>query len=318
MARKSSKRSRLPTWLRRTRTFAIANLFLWGGLLFWFAVQPIERREEVTHLLRNAVGGGKKITAFEVAWDLWQLYYGRDFVTAVAEGDKTHVYGGLPRQANGGPAGRVLVNSGYVVGYSDALGNPLWAAYRMNDAHVRDAAPRPDAFMVDSRTLARIAPDVYNRSGYDRGHLAPNHAIAIRYGPQAQEETFLMSNIAPQRHGLNAGLWKQLEQRIATNYPGRFREVWVIAGPVFGARPTRLARRVAIPEAFFMIVVDENEGRVRTAAFLLPQDLPDGATLPDYLVSIDEIEMRTGLDFLHELPDAAEALLEAKKIERVW
>ena len=35
-------------------------------------------------------------------------------------------------------------------------------------------------------------------------------------------------------------------------------------------------------------------------------------------MSIDEIEERTGLDFLHELPDPAEDLLEAKKIERVW
>ena len=120
-----------------------------------------------------------------------------------------------------GPA-RVLANTGYVVGYSDELGNPLWAAYRVRDAEPRPAPPRPDEFAVDMRTVARIDPDTYSRSGYDRGHLAPNFVIATRYGTQAQRETFLMSNIVPQKHALNAGLWKELEQRIATSYPGRF------------------------------------------------------------------------------------------------
>ncbi len=127
-----------------------------------------------------------------------------------------------------------------------------------------------------------------------------------------------MSNITPQRHALNAGLWKQLEQRIATSYPGRFGEVWVIAGPVFGARPEKLRGRVAVPEACYMIIVDESEGRVRGAAFLFPQETPAEAALDDHLVSIDEIERRTGLDFLTELPDPAETALEARRLERVW
>jgi endonuclease G len=128
--------------------------------------------------------------------------------------------------------------------------------------------PRPDNFAVDPRTAARIEPEVYTRSGYDRGHLAPNHAIATRYGAQAQAETFLMSNIMPQKHELNGGLWRQLEQRIATSYAGRFGEVWVLAGPVFGANPERLRGRVAVPEACYMIIVDESDDRVRAAAFL--------------------------------------------------
>jgi endonuclease G, mitochondrial len=163
----------------------------------------------------------------------------------------------------------------------------------------------------------RVQPSVYNNSGYDRGHLAPNHAIAMRYGSRAQEETFLMSNITPQKHALNAGLWKSLEQKIASNYPGRFGEVWVIAGPIFGERPKRLRQRVAVPEAFYMIIVDESDGRVRAASFVFPQEATAGE-LERYLVAIDEIERRTGLDFLMELPDDAENALESKKIERAW
>ena len=126
-----------------------------------------------------------------------------------------------------------------------------------------------------------------------------------------------MSNITPQKHGLNAGLWRSLEEKIATSYPGRFEEVWVLAGPVFGPNPAKLKQRVAVPEAFYMIIVDESDGRVRTQAFLCPQE-PGRAELNRYLVTIDEIERRTGLDFLPALPDDAETALEARLPARAW
>jgi endonuclease G len=315
MGRKSVK---VPRALRRTKAFLVANIILWGVLGGWYLFQPQSRQEEVARLVGNALDGRKQITAFDVAWDLWQLYSGKDYVAGVAVGDTTHNYAGVPQPVLGRTPLRVLANTGYVVGYSDELGNPLWAAYRVRDAEPREPASRPDEFVVDMRTVARIDPDVYTRSGYDRGHLAPNFVMATHFGSQAQRETFLMSNIMPQKHGLNAGLWKQLEQRIAKNYPGRFGEVWVLAGPVFGARPEKLRRRVAVPEACYMIVVDEGEGRVRAQAFLLPQEPPEKAALADYLTNIDEIERRTGLDFLSELPDPAESVLEARAVERVW
>lgn len=316
MARKSSAKSKIPSALRRTKAFVIANIVLWGVIGGWYLFQPVARQQEVARLVGNALDGRKEITAFDVAWDLWQLYASQDYVAAVAAGDKTHVYGGAPRV--GGGTVRLLANTGYVTGYSDELGDPLWAAYRVRDIEPREAPPRPSQFVVDTRTVARIDPEIYTRSGYDRGHLAPNFVIATRYGPQAQEETFRMSNIIPQKHALNAGLWKQLEQRVAKSYPGRFGEVWVLAGPVFGERPEKLRRRVAVPEACYMIIVDESEGRVRAAAFLFPQDTPAEAPLDHYLTNIDEIERRTGLDFLSELPDPAETALEARRLERVW
>ncbi len=310
MARPSQS---LPRALRRTKAFLVANLVLWGGIGSWYLFQPPARQQEVAGLVGNALGGRKQITAFDVAWDLWQLYYSADYVRTPLPGDKTHVYGGVP----GGATVRVLANTGYVVGYSDTLGNPLWAAYRVRDVEPGDALERPGEFAADPRTAARIDPAVYSRSGYDRGHLAPNHVIATRYGRSAQVETFLMSNIIPQLHGLNAGPWKALEQKIASNYPGRFGEVWVLAGPVFGDRPQKLQRRVAVPEACYMIILDESDGRVRAEAFLFPQE-PDSPGPDRYLTSIDEIERRTGLDFLRELADDAEDALEARPTGRAW
>lgn len=317
MARRSpAKSKRKSAGFRPAKLFLLLNLLLWGAIGGWYLVQPAPRQQEVRLLVGNLLDSRKQVSAFDVAWDLWQFYAAADFVGATpAPGDRTHAYAGNPVA----PAGtvRLLANRGYLAGYSDALGNPLWVAYRMKDTDKLDSPPRPDEFRVDPRTAARIEPSVYSRSGYDRGHLAPNYAIATRYGREAQEETFLMSNITPQKHGLNAGLWKELEQKIATAYPARFGEVWVLAGPVFGPQPLRLQRRVAVPEACYMIVVDESEGRVRAQAFLFPQDAAGGSLEP-YLTTIDEIERLTGLDFLAALPDAAEAALESRRASRVW
>jgi endonuclease G len=322
MARRKSAGA-LPRSFRRAKVFVVANLVLWGLIGGWFLFQPPARKEEVARLVGNWAGGQKNVTAFEVAWDLWQIYGSEDFVGgAVALGEnhsevQTHVYGGeLP--ITNRKVLRVLANEGYLVGYSEALGNPLWAAYRVRDVESLDAPKRPEDFRVDVRTAARVEPEDYSRSGYDRGHLAPNYAIATRYGKAAQEETFLMSNVVPQKHGLNAGLWRELEMKIATSYAARFGEVWVMAGPVFGAQPAKLQRRVAVPEGFFMIVVDENDGRVRAQAFLFPQETAEGDELGKYVVSIDEVEERTALDFLSVLPDEAEAALESKRVSRVW
>lgn len=313
MARK--RKAQIPRRWRRTKAFIILNLVIWGTIGGWFLVQSEERQDEVSRLVMNAVQGDKDITAFEVAWDLWQLYYGEDYVAVEVAGDQRYFYAGAPDGS--GIKVKVLANTGYVAGYSDALGNPLWAAYRVEDTKVRETPPRPDEFVVDERTLARIAPAVYTHSGYDRGHLAPNYAIALHHGQQAQEETFLMSNIIPQKHGLNAGLWKQLEQKIAGNYPGRFGDVWVIAGPVFTGKHAWLQRRVAVPDACFMVLVDESEGRVRAIAFLFPQE-PKTDDLNAYLTTIDEIEHRTGLDLFAALPDASENALEAARASRAW
>ncbi len=56
---------------------------------------------------------------------------------------------------------------------------------------------------MDTLTIAKVTHNDYTHSGYDRGHMAPNYAIATRYGQEAQKETFLMSNIVPQLGNLN-------------------------------------------------------------------------------------------------------------------
>ena len=316
-----SRRSPFPLPRGAAKWILGLNLFVALVLGGWYAIQPHGRQQEVRRLVENAFERNKRVSLLDVAWDIYQLYYADSASGRVAPGDKAIIYGGPPRVAasDGAANVRVLVNQAYAVGYSDTLGNPLWAAYRMPDiARLTTPPPRPDKFEVDRRTTARVAADAYSRSGYDRGHLAPNYGIATRYGEVAQRETFLMSNITPQKHALNAGLWRELEERVATCYPARYGEVWVLVGPIFGAKPKKLRGGVAVPEAFFKIIIDENEGKLRTLAFIVPQDPPATAEPARFLTTIEEIQRRTGLDFLSEIEDAAEREIEQQRAKRVW
>ena len=316
----SARRSARP----RSRPLKVVfwfNFVLLLALGGWYVAQPASRQEEVRMLVENYLARNKRIDLLDVVRDIWTLYYSDQFVAVPVRGADGHaaLYAGGARAAATPPTVRVLANGGYVVGYSETLRNPLWAAYRVWDLpRIPEPPPRPDKFSIDVRTVARVEPSAYSGSGYDRGHLAPNYAIATRFGPGGQAETFLMSNIVPQKHSLNAGPWKELELRAATSYAARFREVWVMAGPVFGRQPQRLRGGVAVPEACWMVMLDEHEGRGRTQACVIPQAVPADAPLERYLTSIDRIEALTGLDLFPDLPDAAEAVFEARTPERVW
>lgn len=322
---------RFPPQLYRVRLSPVAARALLAVVLgflvlfgCWYGVQSPARRAEVDRLLANAWSGEKGVSWGEVAWDVWNLHVVPDALGTVAagEGPEGVVYGGWPRPASPNhPAGeiRVLANRAFVVGYSEALGGPVWGAYRVRDLPRIPRPPaRPGRFEVDRRTQVRIAPEDYAASGFDRGHLAPNFAIATRHGAAAQRETFLMSNITPQRPAVNQGLWRDLEQRIAVNYPARYGEVWVFVGPVFGPEPARIRGRIAVPEAFFTIVLDEQDGRLRTLAFLIPQSAGARDDPAIFLTTISDVQRRTGLDFLPLLPDPEESAIEAYQAGRPW
>lgn len=318
MARRLKRSARKSPRLKRW--FLGFNLSLAAVLGGWYLFQPQERKSEVRHLVANAFENDKRVSVTDVAWDVWQLYYADSTAGKIAPGDKTVIYGGAP-EYEGIPAMplRLLRNRGYVVGYNDGGAYPAWVAYHVKDlGKLPVPPPRPDNFEMDSRTVSRISPEDYTGSGYDRGHLAPNYVIATQFGEEAQRETFLMSNIMPQRHALNAGLWKELELKIATSYPARYSEVWVFAGPIFGDHLVKLHNRVPVPDAFFMIVVDEQDGKLRTLAFVVPQEVEANSDPNAFLTTVADIQQRTHLNFFEELDDASEAEVEKRAAKHVW
>ncbi|KFL34805.1 MULTISPECIES: DNA/RNA non-specific endonuclease [unclassified Sulfurospirillum] len=256
----------------------------------------------------------KNLKLFLVALLLGGLSYSYEVFIA----RDTMSFQGIPIATQNSSYTRIFRNSAYMVGYSDLKGNPLWVVYKLTPAD--ENAPhlkRPDGFHADWRNVGLITSSDYTNSGYDRGHMAPNHAIALLYGKEAQYETFLMTNITPQKPSLNQKLWQQLEAMELDTFAPKFKTLWVYTGPLFDQKVTRLKSSycVEIPDAFYKIYVGIKEsGEIKSLALIVPQNAKANDRLEKYVVSIDEVERRSGFDFLHELDDTLENTLE-KKIE---
>ncbi|WP_459830609.1 DNA/RNA non-specific endonuclease [Hydrogenophilus islandicus] len=210
-----------------------------------------------------------------------------------------------------------LTNPGFVISYSEWHGAPQWVAYRADPPPRFRLKPRPEQFEPDWRTwrcrlhIGCVTHQSYSRSGFDRGHMAPNFMIGTRYGEEAQHATFLMSNIAPQRPEHNRGSWERLERLEANRFAPGAAKLWVIVGPVWDEHPARFSHEwIAVPQAFFRVLLrEEANGERRVLAFIVPQEAEPDADLRRFLVTVAEVERRTGLVLFPELPDAERSRL---------
>jgi endonuclease G len=254
------------------------------------------------------------------------LFAAGDYAYEVLYARPAMTWQGLPAAQDWQPVTwtRVLRNDGFLVGWSDLRGNPLWVQYRLR-AIPADAPRlrRPQRFSRDWRALNSIGHDDYSGSGYDRGHLAPNYAISRLYGAQAQQDTFLMTNITPQRPNLNQKLWQRLEEVEADVFAPRYGELWVLTGPVFDADIQRLpgAARVELPDAYFKIYAAPAAGprdEPLLLALLVPQTVRGTEPLDQFVTSIDRVEELTGFDFFPLMGVELQARLEAAADPAAW
>ena len=224
----------------------------------------------------------------------------------------------------------VLDRGTFKIGWSPSLRHPVWAAYHVVKDARFDALKRPN-FQKDHSVASSPAANDYARSGYDRGHLVPNRAIVTRYGPDEQEKTFLMTNIAPQRPPLNRGPWREMEQRIADLWTARYGEIWVVVGTVSptAERKTLENATIDVPTQFYMLIAaveakkerkseEEPVGEVRALAVLLPQTAEVDAFPVHNIVTVNELEAATGLRFFPDMPKFLARPLKADRPTRLW
>ncbi len=213
----------------------------------------------------------------------------------------------------------ILDRGEFMVGWSSSLGHSVWAAYHIpREARFEDT-DRP-SFRKDPDVLNSPSASAYSQTGYDRGHLAPNHAIESRFGPDVQRKTFYTTNIAPQRPALNRGPWRQMEHLAAEMWTAKYGELWVLVGtiPANGTGERLSGTGIEVPDAFWMVAVAQDEDGVRALAVVLPQSAGWDDFPVHGIVSINEVERLTGLDLMPELPAFIAKPLEAERPDRLW
>jgi endonuclease G len=216
----------------------------------------------------------------------------------------------------------IIKHPNYILRYEEDYEVPAWVVHKLRGEYTKGHASRGDnQFMPDRKVKDNSAlSGDYTSTGYDRGHMVP--AGDFKCCQDFMTETFYMSNIAPQAPDFNRGIWENIESRIR-GWSVRDEELYVVTGPVLRKGLPTIGRynNVAIPEFFYKIVLfyqPKSGKNPRAIAFLLPNEALFGKKMNSYVVSVDEVEKATGLDFFAKLPDTLESKLEANSDWDAW
>lgn len=244
-------------------------------------------------------------------------------INVVERGDESLQAGNAPW---GVPNADLIINRlGYVLGYDLERRMTKWVAYTIGPTEQR--VPRTQKFVADPAIAADRQAKVsdYRGSGYDRGHMISPADLFFK-GPVTVAEAFYMSTVTPQSPWLNRRLWRDLEVRVRRAVEYQQQPAYVISGPLF-ISPTQNEDfkfetigdgQIPVPTHFFRIMAMVTQsGGVDVFGVIVPNAEQESLELENYLVSLNEIEQKSGLNFFSLLrPQIAERL--KAEVGEIW
>jgi endonuclease G, mitochondrial len=213
----------------------------------------------------------------------------------------------------------LLIKKQYVLSYNRDKGIPNWVSWELNKSWLGNA-PRSNNFRPDDtipKEWNRVLPNDYIRSGYDKGHMTPSADRSNNI--EDNTATFLMTNIIPQAPDNNQGYWAELES-YTRSLANEGKELYIISGG-YGQQGTIGNGKIAIPERVFKIIVVSQTGKglngINEYTRVIAVDTPNyngkkESSWSRYLTTVDELEKKTGYDFLNYVDESIQKVIEAK------
>lgn len=207
-----------------------------------------------------------------------------------------------------------------------------WTAFRWDNTNSSGYVKREDNFIedFDIPEMYRTTSSHYSGSGYTRGHIC---ASADRWNSlEANRQTFLYSNMQPQLYSFNGGIWANLESKVRSWNEASFRDtLYVVKGGTID-RSSDIREYVRkgsplqllVPKYFFMAILCKNSSTTndgyKAIGFYLEHRsfYEDEKNLSPYIVSIDQLETLTDIDFFCNLPDHIERQVESQVVKTAW
>ncbi|MBK8700006.1 MAG: DNA/RNA non-specific endonuclease [Saprospiraceae bacterium] len=204
--------------------------------------------------------------------------------------------------------GEMIRHKYFTLSYMEPFEQAEWVCYRLTKAQLQQPnVPRTDWFEKDPLVTTGSASHAdYKGSGFTRGHLVPAGDMA--FDKEAMYESFYMSNMSPQLKNFNNGVWRELEEQVR-DWVYQNKELIIISGPVFSSKPKYLRKnKIGIPDSFYKVLLDVTNPEIKGIAFLIPHQVSD-QPLESFMVTIDSVEMTTGIDFFAKYnPDHIESI----------
>lgn len=205
---------------------------------------------------------------------------------------------------------------GFRVNFNRENHTPNWVSWELLGSETTGEEKRRDKFWRDGDIAGCAEPGDYSRSGYDKGHLCP--AADQKWSADAMNDCFVMTNIVPQDHALNAGAWNTLENKERL-WAQRDSALIIVAGPLYSPSDKKRigTTKVRVPGACFKVIAAPYTNPPRGIAFVYPNMTAPG-NMENYVMSIRDLEKLTGYDFLYALPDEIEEIVETTTSFKEW
>ncbi|WP_082548208.1 DNA/RNA non-specific endonuclease [Massilia sp. Root335] len=210
------------------------------------------------------------------------------------------VDGEAPRITNPklGKATEALCFNVFSVLHSGITRTPLWSAEHLQAQNIAAAQElsRENSFHSEPRLQSdqRAELSDYARSGYDRGHMAPNGDMPDR---DSQRDSFSLANIVPQNGENNRNLWAGIEGAVR-RMAKQEGDLYVVTGPAFLGSDLRKIGNVLVPTHLYKLVYSP---RQRAGAAWFVENAPDAKA---NVIPIPELERIIGINLLPALTDA--------------
>jgi endonuclease G len=166
----------------------------------------------------------------------------------------------------------------------------------------------------------QFTKDPYPGTGFDHGHICPSDDRVS--AAEANYQTFFITNMMPQTHSLNAGMWSRMESQVKS-WGGLFDTLYVCKGGTIDNENYIIdyigseENCIPIPRYFFMALLGKSASGY--SAIGLWVDHNGQYTTKDPIgnlaVNIRTLEELTGINFFHNLPDDVEKAVEEEDIE---
>jgi endonuclease G len=223
----------------------------------------------------------------------------------------------------------LMIKPQYALSYNNGKGTPNWVSWQLNESWLgpvdrcRNFSPDPTL----PPNFLRIVTKNYTGSGFTRGHMT-------RSGDRTATSvdncaTFVMTNIVPQTEDLNAGPWLELEN-LSTNLVRQGKELYIIAGPSGrggtgknGFKTTIGGNKITVPTSTWKVVVvldqpDLGLKGITKDTRVIAVNMPNRQGISNiswksFAFTVDEIENLTGYDFLSNVPETIQDVIEARK-----
>lgn len=212
---------------------------------------------------------------------------------------------------------RLVVRSIYCLSNNPDTKLADWVAYRVDSETMKAGTRTKRTWRADPALPAdeTLEPADYKGAHAalhtDRGHQAP---LASFKGTNSWHQTNYLSNITPQRSDLNQGPWKRLEDKVRELAANE--TIYVMTGPLYERDMEALPgadEPHKVPSGYWKIVAIQKDGELPllVTAYIFDQNTSRRSKMSEHVVTVDEIEERSELDFFWKLPDDVEAKLES-------